>query len=264
MSLFMGIAYGDEFVLASSDSMVAYVGPDDDGNIDQSLVIEADFRSEKVFPISDKVFLCTTGDHFALEYFQKLLKKRINPEDDLEICVKKTKQLIADIKHDIEKETPEKIEKISPFQWYFLPNIPTLKCQINLFGFSDDGKAGAAYYNPESDEMEISKGLSRKGGFIAKIAGPHSECKDYLELLNLPKESRILENFINQFLIIHSIISSKYKNVSSDCNLHALYKVGDKIEYEKVTIDTAGLYERILLQEEIMAALKNQEAPNSK
>lgn len=262
MSLTIAVAYGEDFVLASSDSMVAYVGHDEDGNIDQSLVIEAHWKSEKIHPVSDKVLLCAIGDYFAIEYFRKLLKKRIDSEDDLEKCAEKTMQLIEDIKYDIEKEIPEKVEKVSPFQWYFLPSLPT--CSISLLGFSDDGQAGAAIYNSKTHEMPISKGLSEKGAYIVFIKGPHREVKEYQELLNLPEDRRTLEDFIQRFLIIHSFFSSKYKNVSSDCNLHALYKVGDKIEYEYATIETKGLYERVLLQEQIIENLNKQVAPKSK
>lgn len=97
-----------------------------------------------------------------------------------------------------------------------------------------------ATYLPEIRKVTITKSDSEGKKYPAWFCSPsRNQYEDGLKMLWLPIGERNLENFINRFVEIHTVLSKESLGISPDCNLHILLRNGNSLELEKMTVDTS-------------------------
>jgi hypothetical protein len=239
MSLVIGLAYKDQYVIVSNDSKVTIQWYDAETlePTDEIEIQDTDLTHEKVFPLTNKVLLSTTGYMYLGDLVKKEMDKRVRPENDLTECAEILKSLILELKAG-------ELTDLSEDEKSYLRFLDTDIC-INLFGFNHSGTTGFADFNPvEFTVNTIESPLDKKGyPVIIQSSDPVEDRKNMYPYLTLPSEQQTFNNFENSFLIVHAYLSSIHKNVSTDCNFHVLFNNGESINYYKKTVETLDFYE---------------------
>jgi hypothetical protein len=239
MSLVIGLAYRNQFVIVSNDSKVTLQAYNPDTLEPTDHIEDTEFVSEKVHPLTDKVLFSTTGHMFLGDLIQRELCKRVKPGNDLKECAEILQGLILDLRSG-------NVENLSEEEEGFLQFLGTAIC-INLFGFNHNGITGLVDYNPIDYKVEIIESSLDKKGYPAIIQSPNPE-KDRQNMypyLTLTTEEQTFNNFENSFLIAHTYLSSVHKGISTDCNFHVLFNSGKTIKYYKKTVETLDFYEQL-------------------
>lgn len=241
MSLVTGLCYRNQFVVVSNDTKVTmqYHDPVTFEPLFDN-IIETDIKNDKVHRLTDKVFLSTTGASILCEFIEARLMELVHPEADLDECTEALKQLKIDWETELELE-PEK-EKLRNF---FKSNVT-----CNLFGFKENGVSGLVDFNPtrEIDSIECSLEPHKGYPVILQSPDPIKDREDFYKFLSLPEKEQTLDNFIGRLYTIHAYLSHKHPGISSDCNVHVLYKDGDSIKYWGETLETSIAYKELGLE----------------
>ncbi|MFC4409428.1 hypothetical protein ACFOZY_03140 [Chungangia koreensis] len=246
MSLVIGMAYRDEFVLVSNDSKVTYqyYEPETFEPIQDSIQ-ETGLKHEKVFRLTNKVLISTTGYLLAGDLIKKEMAKRIYPESDLEDCANRLQILIYELKNGLVKGLTEEEQDIIRF-------IKGRAFTCNLFGFFQNGLTGMVDYNQLTWNVDIiAASLGEGYPLILQSPDPENDRANYYKVLSLAKEEQTVENFMSRLATVHAYLSSIHKGVSSDCSFHLLYRDGNEIRYITPTVETKDFYEQLGLTEDV-------------
>jgi hypothetical protein len=245
MSLIIGLAYQDQFVIAANDSKVT-VQQHDENTLEKLNVPvrEAGFQEEKIKRLTDKVLYCGSGILDTVKLIESELFKRVQPSDDLNKCAEILENLLQDLRNgNITFFRKSKKEAVK--------YLDTTYVTIELLGFTNDGISGLVRTNPIEKILNITMS-PMNGTYPIFIDCPKpEEDLEFQQYLGLPINEQTLENFINRFIFIHAHLSHKHSvSVSSDCNFHILFKHEGEFKYWNKTIDTFNFYEELGLEPE--------------
>ncbi|WP_172373543.1 hypothetical protein [Sporosarcina jiandibaonis] len=240
MTLILGVTYND-FILVSSDSKVVeryYDGETFEAESDT--IREADFKSEKVIRIADKVLLSTSGWYFIGNLLEKKLRELVNKNNDLIECANIIKDLISNLKEG-------KVTGLSEEDELAIKLMNSKNFSGYLFGFTHSGVTGLVDVRTENF---IEMPSDERKGYPSVINGPEPEHDfQYRKAFFLPVGERTIENFVERMVFVHAHLSKKHHElVSTDCNFDLLQRNGDHFEHKKFIIDTIDIYERLGLK----------------
>lgn len=281
MSLAISIVQND-FIISSSDSAVTLFV--DERNIDSlresgfnpklGEMIPTEGKSEKVIPMTDKVFLSTCGNSVLTSVFEIELVNSLQATDDLVVSREVSQRVLNNMmngylqhkdkvllaikeRHNIpDKLFPQLKEQFT--HDYFMNILPksgkvtelVSNFSAYLIGFNNDGTTGMVDIRADS-YTEGPK--DKKSAYPVLTDGHHpgfnknvESFSEYQRDLVLPSQYRTLENFIKAITFVHAKISKLSPvNVSADCNFHVLTKSNDEIEHFSFVVDTSVLHDEL-------------------
>lgn len=239
MTLIMGMSFKDEFVMVASDSMVVEVPygplPKDFSMNDAPM---ADFSSEKVSQLTDKVLMASSGNKSGGDLLEKELIKRVNLDNDLGECADIMRQILQDAEEGL----------LGDYKSAAVENVLKGSSNCGLYGFYHNGKSGIACSKGEQHEREFMDGESPiERGYLALMVSPDpfEDRDDFFNYIDLPMEQQKIENFFELFTDLHAYFSSIHNAVSSDCNFHFLRNDGGTIKYYSKAVETADRYQEL-------------------
>ncbi|MBD7985326.1 hypothetical protein H9649_12070 [Sporosarcina sp. Sa2YVA2] len=252
MSLAMCILQND-YIIACADSAVAYFPDDGEKEATQ-------FRSDKIFKLSDKVFFIATGKSILVSILKVELREVLSSNADLIMCMAVAERVLKDLKKGIVRN-PEKIirdlsDKLEMDFHYERDIEPALSLfqkddyvdmAAYLIGFTDAGRSGMVDIRSSSFVKTPEDSLK---GFPLIILGPDDEFNDdadqfskYQKILIPPIEQRTFDNFMSRMVYVHAQISADNPiNVSTDANFQILTKHNGEIMWQETKIDTLQFY----------------------
>lgn len=240
MSLAIGLCYKDQFVIVSNDSKVIIANYLPGGKIDLDSVKETNIKTDKVKLLTDKVLISITGFTTVADFIFRELRKEVKPENDLNECAEVLKELINGLV-DLDSEDKEYLD------------FATKSYTINLFGFTHDGKTGAAEYNSFTNSVDLLESPLEGNRYpiIIQSPDPENDRKEMYPYLSLPAEYQTFDMFMQQIVTVHAYLSSKHKkSVSTDCKFHILYKGEGQVHYTTKTVETLDFYDELQLEKE--------------
>lgn len=239
MTLIMGMSFKDEFVMVASDSMVVKVpyGPlPKDFSMNDAPI--ADFSSEKVTQLTDKVLVASSGSKLGEELLENELIKRVNWDNDLGECADIMRQILLDAEEGL----------LGEYKAAAVENVLKGDSNCALYGFYHNGQTGAACSEGENHERRyVDVESPMDGRYPALIVSPDSyeDRDDFFNYIKLPIEQQKVENFVELFTDLHAYFSFQHQAVSSDCNFHFLRNDGGTIKYYSKTVETADRYQEL-------------------
>lgn len=241
MTLIMGIAYKDQFVMMSSDSKVTSQMYKSDYNTTEGDIAEVGQTIQpKVRVLTNNVLIALGGIVETGEAVLAELQEKIQPEDSLQVCSDILTEVIADLWEQRKPQNP-----LFPQQYRkdaSLNFLHTSNFGCYLLGFFENGNAGCVKWNPVKQEVETTEVNTAEAPAVSFIFSPDVQKNtDYISWMNLPAVEQSLENFAEQLALIHGKLSHDDQvSISSDFNLIA---IGNEKQQIESCLDTAMLYE---------------------
>ncbi len=223
MTLIMGMAYKDQFVIMSSDTKVT-LQKYNSLTFERAELppVEIGENEGKIHRLSNSTLIATSGIQKTGSIVEEEMMKRVKPGYSLEKCMEVLQEVISMLlkRSKVYAEVGEKdIDALS------LNFIGTEDFGCVLFGFLSNGTSGYAYLDHTDLIVKIVESPMSEGFGCSIISPDPGDQNNYGNWLLIRKEERSLSNYIQQFKFIHGKLSLTHKtSVSSDCNLHVLVK----------------------------------------
>ncbi|WP_410976425.1 Ntn hydrolase family protein [Bacillus pacificus] len=224
MTLIMGMAYKDQFVIMSSDTKVT-LQKHDALTFERAelLPVEIGENEGKIHRLSNSTLIATSGIQKTGNIVEDEMMKRVKPEYSLEQCAGVLQEVITMLCEKRKTYVEVGTEDMDALSLNFIGN-ENFGCV--LFGFLSNGTSGHAYLDHTDLIVKIIESPMSEGFGCCIISPDPGDQNKYGNWLLIRKEEeRSLSNYIQQFKFIHGKLSLTHKtSVSSDCNLHVLVK----------------------------------------
>ena len=236
MTLIIGVAYRDLYVMISSDSKISkQTHSVFDFEKTQSDVEGIEGKAEKVSLLTNYVLCSQSGVVDIGEVVERELRARVKPYYRLNQCAKVLKEIISDLKND-------KVPGLTARERLSVKFLETKHYSCYLIGFNSNGRTGMCYHNPHEKTVE-SLEAPLNGPYPTLVNSPHEDDAEFESFLLLPKDEQNIQNFATRFAYIQAHLLRKHpESISADCNFDMLIKRADgKIVHHKQTFDVSEI-----------------------
>jgi len=243
MTLIMGMAYKDQFVIMSSDTKVTLQKYDAlTFERAEHPPVEIGENEGKIHRLSNSTLIATSGIQKTGSIVEEEVMKRVKPGYSLEQCMEVLQEVVSILvkKSKVYAEVGEKDMNALSLNF-----IGTEDFGCVLFGFLSNGTSGYAYLDHTDLIVKIVESPMSEGFGCCIISPDTSDQNNYGNWLFIRKEEeQNLNNYIQQFKFIHGKLSLTHNtSVSSDCNLHVLMKDSEgKFQHVTEIVETNVLH----------------------